>query len=841
MTSKYVVLSLLIGIVAIASQLVLNKAAEPAADKKPNEWFFRQRAFPFEQINHQAYLKALKQAEQFQREFSVRNGEGNWEFAGPVNLGGRITDVEMHAADINTIYAGAAAGGVFKSIDKGANWSPIFDEALSLSIGDIAIAPSDANIIYVGTGEANAGGGSLAYDGVGVYRSDDAGETWTHKGLEESRSIGRMVVDPSDPNTVYVAAMGNLFADGPNRGIYKSADGGNTWENILYVSDSTGAIDVAINPTDPDILYAAMWERVRRPNRRSYGGATCGIFRSLDGGENWTELTNGLPTAGKDKGRIGIDISHSDPNILYAIYADSIGYLKGIYKTIDGGENWTQTSESGLSNVYASYGWWFGRIKIDPVNPNNTFIIGFDIYRTKNGGSSWSNQSNNVHVDQHAVYIHPLDNNFIVLGNDGGIYISENGGNTWKHDKTLPITQFYTCEADYQQPWRLYGGTQDNGTNRIINSLGDDWQRIYGGDGFYVLVDPVDNRYVYAESQYGGLGRSTNGGSSFYNATNGISFNDRFNWNCPLVFDPSNPEILYFGSNRLYKSTNRASSWSAISSDLTDGKGDGNIAYNTLTTISVSPVNNQLIYTGSDDGNVHVSEDGGLTFQNISAGLPKRWISRIAADPLDEHIVYVTVSGFRWNEYMPHVFRSEDYGQSWTDISGNLPEAPVNDIIINWPNNQTLFVATDVGVFATYDGGAEWNLLGTGMPNVVVTDLVLHKPTNVLTAATFGRSMYSYDLEQDQVTQLNNVQIELGISIYPNPFQERLVINISQVEGTKISINDMSGRLIKHIVPESKRILWDGKSEAGAYCPAGVYLCIISNGDTFETIKIIRK
>ena len=649
-------------LIAMVTMLIVD-SPEPIQkeEKIPNDWFFRQRAFPFEQIHHQGYLKALQQAQDL-KYTSRSDSIGSWEFAGPLNVGGRLSDVEMHASDLETIYIGAASGGVFKSTDRGSTFEPIFDTALSLSIGDIALAPSDPNVIYVGTGEANAGGGSLAYDGVGVYRSGDAGDTWDYVGLENSRNIGRMVVDPEDPEVVYVAAMGNLFANSEDRGIYKTTDGGQNWERVLFVSDSTGAIDVAIHPTNPDTIYAAMWERVRRPNRRSYGGPTSGLYRSYDGGTTWQEMYNGLPTSGSQKGRIGIDISVSDPNILYVVYADQVGYFNGIYKTTDGGDSWFQTNDDNLSSAYASFGWWFGRIKVDPINPNNVFLIGFDIYRSQSGGNGWSNQSSGVHVDQHALYVHPLNNDFVVLGNDGGLYISENGGDSWGFNYTLPITQFYTSEIDYQFPERLYGGTQDNGTNRTMSGGFDDWQRIYGGDGFYVLVDPLDNDFVYAEYQYGGLGRSTNGGLSFQGATSGIAGSDRKNWNCPLVFDPMDPSTLYFGTQKLYKSTNRAQFWNAVSDDLTGGPGPGNLAFHTLTTISVSPVNNQIIYTGSDDGVVHVTMDGGSTWTDISEGLPERWITRLAADPIEEGVVYATISGYRWDEFLPHVFRSDDYG-----------------------------------------------------------------------------------------------------------------------------------------------------------------------------------
>ncbi|MBN1340200.1 MAG: hypothetical protein JXA03_12800, partial [Bacteroidales bacterium] len=435
---------------------------------KPDDWFFRQRAFPSGEIPHGAYVQALQQSHKI-RQQDLKGDTSFWTFAGPFNTGGRLSDVEVHPSDIQTLYAGAASGGIFRSYDGGITWEPIFDEALSLSIGDLAIAPSDPLIIYAGTGEANGGGGSITYDGVGLYRSEDGGDTWTYAGLPESRNIGRIAVHPQNPDLVYVAAMGSLFADHPDRGVFRSADGGQNWEKALYISDSTGAIDLCINPLHPDTLYAAMWERVRRPHRRSYGGATSGIYRSTDGGSVWTELTAGLPSAAASKGRIGIDLCSAQPGTLYAIYADKAGYFEGVYKSTDHGNTWQPTNDGALGSTYQSYGWWFGRIKADPVDPAIAFVIGFDLYKTSTGGNSWSNVSSwNVHVDQHEVYIHPYDNNRVILGNDGGLYVSDNGGSAWEWVNNLPVTQFYTCEADEQVPERLYGGTQDNGTNRTL-------------------------------------------------------------------------------------------------------------------------------------------------------------------------------------------------------------------------------------------------------------------------------------------------------------------------------------------------------------------------------------
>jgi photosystem II stability/assembly factor-like uncharacterized protein len=817
---------------------------------KPNEWFFMQRAFPQGEINHEVYLQSLKAAKSLKNDRLNKNDSSVWAFAGPLNIGGRLTDVEMHPSDMETIYAAAASGGVFKSISAGESWVPVFDDALSLSIGDIAISPSNPQIIYVGTGEANCGGGSQTYDGVGIYKSSDGGNTWNHCGLESSRNIGRMVVHPGNPDIVYVAAMGNLFSDNPERGIYKTNDGGQSWQNVLYVSDSTGGIDIVIHPDDPDTLYAAMWERVRRPNRKSYGGLTCGIYRTYNGGLNWTELTNGLPSPGVNVGRIGIDLSRSDPNTLYAIYADKTGYFDGVYKTINGGNSWLQTNDGSLADCYASYGWWFGRISIDPVDPNIAYVIGFDLYKTSNGGNSWTNISSmDVHVDQHGLYAHPQNHNFVVIGNDGGLYITQNGGNTWSWINNLPVTQFYTCEVDKQHPERLYGGTQDNGTNRTMTGNTDDWQPIYWGDGFYVLVDPENNNYVYAEYQYGNFAKSTNGGNSFNTAMNGISSSDRMNWNTPVVLDPTNPEILYYGANRLYKSTNRASSWTAISTDLTNGPGI-NLTYGTISTISVSPVNPEIVYVGTDDGNVWVSATNGADWEYLSGSLPDRWVTRVAADPIDENTAYVTFSGYRWDEYLPHIFRTTDKGQTWEDVSGNLPESPINDVIIDPEDNNRLYIATDVGVFMTQNLGQNWEIQGSNLPNVPINDLTLHNDSRKLIAATFGRSMYTYDLYQDTIStsvdELSLMQDLISIQIYPNPFVDRITISLvsKYKEPGAIEICDNLGRKMATI--------FEGYFNSGenVYTWAlgdqtnkgdGIYLMKLKAGNQTISKKIIRR
>lgn len=814
--------------------------------QKPNDWFSIQRAYPFDEINHSAYLEAIRQAEVL-KDFEKNNSFDDWQFAGPTNIGGRITDIEMHPDDIQTIYAGAATGGVFKSTNGGTTWFPVFDDAVSLSIGDIGIAPSNPNIIYVGTGEANCGGGSLAYEGVGVFKSTDGGINWLHTGLEETRNIGRIVIDPNNEQRVFVAAMGKLFAGNPERGVYRTTDGGVTWERKLFISDTTGCIDLAVKPDSPNTIFAAMWERIRKPWGRSYGGLTSGLYRSTDGGENWQQLSNGLPVNTGNIGRIGISISQSNPDLIYAIYADEIGYFAGVYKSTDAGDNWIRTNDGALSSLFSSYGWWFGNIRVDPNNPDKVFVMGLDVYRTENGGQSWTYSSGSMHVDQHGLIVHPLNSNFVVAGNDGGIYTSQNGGSNWLKVNELPITQFYTCEVNQQNINHLYGGTQDNGTNRTLTGSTNDWDMILGGDGFRVLVDPVDASFVYAEYQWGSLFRSTDGGNSFFSATNGISGSDRNNWNSPVVFDPSNSQLMYFGTNKLYKSTNRAESWNAISADLTNGPGI-NIPFGTITTIAAAKSDSSYIYVGTDDGNVWVTTDGGINWNLISASLPQRWVTRVAVDYSDEQTAYVTFSGYRWDEYLSHIYRTTNAGTSWMDISSNLPEAPLNDIIIDPEKDSTLYVASDVGVFTSANLGANWAHLGNQLPNSPIMDLVLHNDTRTLVAATYGRSIYKYHLDIITVSSNDNAQpINLKLfQNYPNPFNPttRIKFTIPQNERREtknviMKVYDVLGNEIATLVNEEKPA-GDYEVEFNASgMPGGIYFYKLKAGPLAQTRKMI--
>jgi photosystem II stability/assembly factor-like uncharacterized protein len=816
---------------------------EDKAHSYPSDWYYAQRAYPNETIDHNAYLEAAHQAQAFKNKTLKTRSAVNWVLAGPINSGGRITSLAVHPSNPQTIYVGAAAGGIFKSTNAGTSWTPTFDEALTLAIGDVAVAPSNPQIVYVGTGEANGGGGSTNYDGVGVYKSLNGGSTWQHLGPTGIGSIGKVAIDPKNPNRVFVAAMGYLYAPNSKRGVYRTTNGGSSWEKVLYLTDSTGCIDIAIHPTKPDTVYAAMWERIRRPSSRDYGGFTCGIFRSVNGGQTWVKMQTGLPTF--DIGRIGITISPKDPSVLYAIYADESGDYVGTYRSNNNGESWAKLDpNNNLQYMYAGFGWWFGKIYADPTDVNMVYALGVESYRSVNGGQTWQTFTKLNHVDHHAMWINPNDNTQILDGNDGGLYNTKDFGDNWIFQNNLPISQFYTCEIDEQNPLKLYGGAQDIGTWRSTNAALDNWLRIFSGDGFYCLVNPLDNRYVYAESQFGNLGRSTDGGESFGYALSGIDRLDRKNWQVPVVFSPVNPSTLYLGTSRVYRSTDNAATWQAISTDLTRGfGGTAGIVFGTITSISVSPKNPQIIYVGTDDGLVSVTSDGGLNWRKITNGLPNRWITHVEADPFDVNTAYVTLSGFKWNEYQPHVLKTTNLGETWEDISANLPQAPVNDIVPDPSVKGTLYVATDMGVFVTSsDDGTFWTLLGTGMPLSPVTDLRFHRATRKLVAATFGRSMYYTNLPAVVSATQDIDKIVSNLSISPSPLTSHAIIdfNLTKQSALQLDIVDISGRVIKTILK--------GSYTEGAYQQSlsrqdlgssGIYLCRLTVSNKVKTMKFM--
>ncbi|MDP6569847.1 MAG: hypothetical protein QGF57_01245, partial [Candidatus Marinimicrobia bacterium] len=729
-------------------------AKEPAA--LPNEWMGYQRTYPYGKINHQHYLQAMRQAEMQHKNSVSRNTE--WELLGPTNIGGRITDLIIDSENPGTIYIGAASGGIYKTINNGMSWQQMFHQVPVISIGDLAIDPQNAEVLYAGTGEANAS--SYSFLGDGIWKSVNGGIDWIHSGLEESAYIARIIVDHSNSNRIFAAACGTLFSSNSQRGVYRSLDGGTEWERVLFLNDSTAAIDLVQHPVNPDILYAAMWERVRGLNYRKSGGESSGIWKTTDGGDTWSELNFGLPD-GANVGRIGLAMSTSDPNTLYAFYDkhleenEDYSFL-GIYKTTNGGVSWLQTNDQSIYAMNSRFGWYFGQVRVDPDNPDRVFALGVDLVRTENGGESWETiagyfNTNEIHVDHHALEFDPNTNRMFV-GNDGGLYYSENYGNSWSHINNVPLTQFYAIEVDYQNPHRIYGGTQDNNTIRTMTGELNDWHSILGGDGFYTLVNPTNSDIIFAEYQWGNLYRSTNGGDWM----DYIGYNwqeDRTNWSSPLVMDPQNPTTLYFGTYRVWKTINNGSEWNIFSDDLT--MGDDGSSYHTITTLAVSPHNSNHILAGTDDGRVHFKTGNLSGWQEISAGLPNRWITRVAFDPFHENRMYVTLSGFRWEDPLPHIFRSEDLGGSWMDISSNLPELPINCIVLDPQQEGHIYIGTDSGIFFTSNGGTSWQSYSLNLPNLPIMDLKIHQPTRKLIVGTYGASAYSLALDNFLMGDVN--------------------------------------------------------------------------------------
>lgn len=734
-----------------------KEAVQRDDDEVPdNDYFYLQRVSRRDgRLNVHARERALLHARLLRARVVALSGldaAGTWQPRGPVNVGGRVTDLIGDPADSNKFYVGAASGGVWKTTDGGVTFTPIFDGQGSLSIGALAIDPRDSNVLYVGTGEANPGGGSVTYPGDGVWKTTDGGVTWQHLGLDSTVSIGRIVVDPRSPDTVFVAATGELFSRNVDRGVYRSQDGGRTWTKVLFVSDIAGGIDLAIDPVDPRRVFAATWERIRTPAERIYGGPGSGLWRSTDGGTTWTRLAGGLPATTAEPGRIGVALAPSSPSTVYAVYyrkADSA--LDGLFRSTDGGTTWIRQSVTNLTAIIGAQGFWSGRIFVHPTNPSEVWVDGVGLARSTNGGASFGSISG-LHADHHAQWFFPANPAVILKGTDGGLYRSTNGGTSWTHFNNLPISQFYTVEAHPAEPLKLYGGMQDNGVKRTLTGALNDWSNVTGGDGFEVHVDPRSTQVIYSESQFGALSRSTDGGTSFSSATSGIT--GRRGWKTPLAIDPASTgtgltSTIYLGSSQLFRSTNSAGSWTAISGDLTNGnQGVGPVVFGTITTVAVAPSNRNTIYIGTDDGNVWVTQNAGATYTRLDAALPDLWVTQVAVDPGDDAIAYATFSGFRVDQPLAHVFRTTDHGATWSDISSDLPDAPVNEIAIDPRVSSTLYVGTDVGVFVTSDLGGTWAPLGTGLPDgVVVTDMtILAGPPATLLAATYGRSIYSIEL-----------------------------------------------------------------------------------------------
>lgn len=827
----------------------MSEAMEREGGPYPSDWFGLQRAFPFETINQKAFRAAAEQA-RFERAAPPASRAARvaaaftWTQAGPYNIGGRITAIAATPSE-NAIYIASANGGVFESVNGGVNFLPVFDGAGVYSLGALAVDPGNPNAVYAGTGESNSSADS--YDGAGLFRSLDAGGSWSYLGLEETRRIARVAVDPQNSNRIFVAAMGPQFSTSPDRGLYRSEDGGVSWSKVLFVSDSTGATDVVINPVHPDTVYCATWERVRRYTYRRAYGPECGIWRSADHGTTWTRLATGLPAPSDGVGRIALAIARSRPSTLYA---QIVGYSGGntynglgMYRSLDGGSSWTRRDVgTDFTGNFGGFGWYFGDMAIDPTNPDIVYSLGVHLLRSTDGGVSYAYVTPG-HVDQHALWLNPANPAHVFAGNDGGFFYSTIGTSAMTKCLDLPITQFYAGTIDPTNSARLVGGTQDNGTI-ITSGSPTAWSSILGADGFQCLVDPVTPSLVFAEWQNCCSGAGPRRGGS---APTGFNSSDRYGWNTPIAMDPGNHNVLLVGSQRVYRSTDNGVSYTTISGDLTTNPVSS-INFGTLSTLAISPLNSSLYYAGTDDGRVWRTLNAGGLWTDISAGLPLRWVTRVVADPFSQGVVYVTLSGFGQDERLAHIYRSDNNGLTWISIAGNLPDAPANDLIVDPVDPNTLFLATDVGVYVTSSLGLSWAPLGSGMPIQTVFDLSFHPGTRTLVAATHGRSQWKLDLSTWPLAAgepTAGPRLALAAPA-PNPSrgQVTLVLDLGGASDVDVAIYDAAGRLVRtlHAGPVGgprMTLAWNGLDERGRRAGAGVYfvraLARISAGGAFAS------
>lgn len=712
-----------------------------------------------------------------------------WSHIGPTNVSGRCTDIAaVRPKGKNfTIYVATASGGVWKTINEGTTWEPIFEHEATASIGDIALAPSNQDILWVGSGEANIFRSSQ--NGGGIYKSTDAGKTWQHMGLADTLTIGRIVIHPNNPDIVYVAAGGHEWTDNKERGVFKTTDGGNTWTNILYIDERTGAFDLAMDPTDPETLYTTAWSRKRlkwNDPRVLSGYMQSGVYKTTNGGSDWMPINQGLPAA-EHRGRIGLDICLSQPNVLYALVdnyevareltaaekADSYtrnlrAIIKGatVYRSNDKGETWAQVS--GLTEKLLQYmmrhsgtfGWVFGQIRVDPNDAETVYIMGVPLSVSNDGGKTYKRLSG-MHGDHHGMWIDPDNSNYIINVNDGGIVISYDKGKTWKQFlNNLPVCQFFNVSFDMDTPFRVYGSMQDHGSFRgVVTRRGSgfaavDWERAPGGEGSTHAIDPRNPDLVYSAGFYGHITRADlskprqeQNKNIFPPEEKGLEFL-RGQWLAPIVLSPSHPDTVYLGLQYLYRSRFQGDVWERISPNMSYNIKEelGDIPYQTIFSVSESPQNANLIYCGTDDGKVHVTKDGGKSWKEIMQGLPyRKWVSRIAASKFDQGTVYMTQNGKRDDDFTPYIWKSTDFGTTWQSIVGNIKLGPVNVIVEDPYYANILYVGTDVGVYVTKDGGKKWDVLGGNLPTVYVQDLVIHPRDNVIVIATHGRGMWALD------------------------------------------------------------------------------------------------
>ena len=715
-----------------------------------------------------------------------------WRSIGPANMGGRVADVEGVPGDANVVYVASASGGLWKTVNAGTTWKPIFERQGTISIGDIALAPGNPNVIWVGTGESNVRN-SVSF-GDGVYKSTDGGTTWQHMGLKESEHISAIVINPNNPDIVYVGALGHAFGPNDERGVFMTTDGGKTWTKTLFIDNEHGVSDLEIDPSNPNILYAGMWSFARKPWTHRSGSEKGGLYKSIDAGRTWKKLTNGLP---KLIGRIGVRVAPSNSNVVYAMVEAKDGML---YRSDDQGEKFTMVSKN---EQIVSRGFYYTRVRVHPTDENHVYAVASTLFTSVDGGKNFRSITGRTHIDYHAFWQDPKNPKRIWHGQDGGVAVSYDGGETWEAIYNMPLGQFYQIHADNRLPfYNIMGGLQDNGswtgpsrTREPAGIMNDDWRMVSFGDGFYMVNNPDQPEEYLSESQGGNIlltdfrnreqqavnpwGRGSGGGPA-----EGQKY--RFNWNSPIVLSPHDKLTVYFTGNVVFKSTDFGRTWEQISADLTTNdpaklkdaggpvavENTGAEYHATIISIAESPVAKGQIWVGTDDGNLQVTTDGGKNWTNLTRNVSgvgaNSPVSHVEPSRTSASVAYVAFDRHMLDDFRPYVFKTTDGGKSWTNISGNLPAKAYVQIVREDPKNTNLLYAgTELGLFVSYNGGQQWIPLNLkNLPNVSIHDILIHPRENDLILATHGRSIWIFD-DATPIQQLNQQLLEKDLHLFP--------------------------------------------------------------------------
>ena len=801
-------------------------------------------------------IDAYQQKEELTKLSRVKNI--HFRNIGPTIMSGRVVALEVNPKDPTKFYVAYASGGVWYTDNNGTSFRSISEDWPTQNIGEITMDWNN-EILWVGTGENNSSRSS--YSGIGILKTDPNGSNWVNLGLTDSHHIGKILINPTNKDHVIVGVTGHLYSKNKNRGVYVTKDGGSTWKKTLFIDDVTGIIDMAYTPNNFNIMYATAWEKDRKAWNFNEGGKGSAIYKSIDAGETWDNISkedSGFPV-GDGVGRIGIAVF--DENIIYAVLdnqffrnrnseqndegisrdsfknmsiqefnkisdkdlksflrsnrfpskytvekiksdiddkkispSDLYKYLVDansdlfntpiigaeVYRSNDGGKNWTKTHESFLDGVYNTYGYYFGKIHVDPSNSDKIYTYGVPIITSDDGGKSFYRiGKENVHADHHDLWINPNKPGHLINGNDGGVNITYDDGKNWIKNNSTEVGQFYAINVDYEKPYNVYGGLQDNGVwkgphnsieNKRWNMNGKyPWEMIMGGDGMEIQIDNRDSNTVYTGFQFGFYYRLEldSGKRKSIKPVHELGESPyRFNWQTPILLSPHNQDILYFGTNHFHKSNDRGDSWQLTSKDLTNGGKKGNVPYGTITTIAESPLVKDLLYVGSDDGLIHVSKNGGETWKNISKNLPQdMWVSKVYASSHNEKVIYASLNGYRWDNFSPYLYKSENYGKTWTSLSSNLPDSPINVVIEDNVNQNILYVGNDHGVYVSLDSGTNWEPFSSGLTSAAVHDLVIQKDENHLLVGTHGRSIYLTEIEKIQ--GLSDEILKSSLYIYP--------------------------------------------------------------------------